>query len=202
MSIFGRLSAFQKVLLAVASVFIVSVAGVGLYYFFPRPTVDNQGYMPDQPIPFSHKKHAGELKIDCRYCHTGAYKTRHAGIPSMNICMNCHRVVKTDSPHIQNLTQHFNEGKPIEWIRVHEEPDFVFFNHRPHVAAGVACQTCHGPVQEMEKIYQAEPLTMGWCKDCHDGRTTPPAVLKKIHKGLENPRGKAVAPTNCSTCHY
>lgn len=198
--IFGSLSMAQKIVGTVfASILLICLGIVGYIVF---PTASNQGYAPEQPIPFSHKLHAGDYKIDCKYCHVSANKSRHATIPAMNVCMNCHKVVKTDSPHIQKLTQHFNEGKPIQWVRIHELPDFVFFNHKPHVNIGIACETCHGDVSSMEKVYQSSELTMGWCLDCHTGQTTPRNVLTKIHPDKKNPRNHPAAPINCTTCHY
>src|SRR5262249_23133279 len=147
------------------------------------------------------KLHAGTNKIGCTYCHSGAEKSRHATIPSMNVCMNCHSVVKLDSPHIQNLRKHFEEGKPMEWVRVHELPDYVYFPHKRHVAKGVSCEPCHGDVKTMDRIEQFSPLTMGWCLDCHRGATTPKLVKARImaeHPVL--PPGH-VASTNCTTCH-
>lgn len=196
----GSLSKLQIAVLSLLALIVTTTGIAAVIYFFP--TASNQGYMPEQPIPFSHRLHAGELEISCRYCHTSAYKTRHASVPAMNVCMNCHQVVKTDSPHIQKLTDHYNRGEPVEWVRIHELPDFSFFNHRPHVAAGVSCEECHGDISSMDRVYQAKPLTMGWCKDCHEGQTTPSNVLRSKHPDLEDPRGHHVAPLNCSTCHY
>lgn len=143
----------------------------------------NKDYEPDQPLPFSHKQHAGDYKIDCRYCHTGTEVSRHASVPSLNVCMNCHLVVKTDSPHIQKLTEAYNKGTSIAWNKVHLLPDHVKFNHAAHIKAGKECTTCHGPVQEMTKVRQYQSLSMGWCVNCH-----------------RQPENKA--PLNCSTCHY
>ncbi len=164
------------------------------------PNASNQGYAPEQPIPFSHKRHAGINKIACAYCHSGVERSRHATIPSTAVCMNCHTVVKVDSPHIQKLHQIYREGKTFEWVRVHELPDYVYFPHKRHIAKGVACETCHGDVKQMDRIVQHAPLTMGWCLDCHRGVTTPKQVLAKIYPGMKNPHG-AVAATNCTTCH-
>lgn len=171
---------------------------VGVAVASVLPSVSNVGYEPEQPIPFSHKLHAGQYKMACMYCHVGPEKSRHSTVPSVGICMNCHTVVKTDSPHIKKLHQHYKEGTPIEWIRVHELPDHASFPHNRHIAAGLACQTCHGEVQNMEKVYQYSDLTMGWCLDCHRGKTTPADVLKKL--GTDE-HGN-VAPISCSTCHY
>jgi hypothetical protein len=169
------------------------------------PTASNQGYSPEQPIPFSHKLHAGVNKIPCLYCHSGAEKSRHATIPSLNVCMNCHSVVKTDSPWIQKIHQAYKEGRPIEWVRVHELPDYVYFPHKRHVAKGVACETCHGDVKTMDRIVQHGALTMGWCMECHRGQTTPQNVIAKIYPHLSREELASgthpVAPTNCSTCH-
>lgn len=143
----------------------------------------NKGYQPDQPIPFSHKQHAGDLKVDCKYCHTSVESSRHASVPSLNICMNCHITVKADSPHIIKLTEAYNNGTSVAWNKVHLLPDHVKFNHAPHIKAGKDCTVCHGKVQEMEKVLQFESLSMGWCVNCH-----------------RQPENNA--PTNCSTCHY
>lgn len=143
----------------------------------------NQGYQPDQPIPFSHKQHAGDLQIDCKYCHTGVEVSRHASVPPLNVCMNCHITVKADSPHIQALAEAYNSGKSIAWNKVNLLPDHVRFNHAPHIKAGKDCTTCHGQVQEMEKVKQVESFSMGFCVNCH-----------------RQPENNA--PTNCSTCHY
>jgi hypothetical protein len=145
----------------------------------------NQGYKPDQPVAFSHKQHAGDLKIDCKYCHTGTETSRHATVPSMNVCMNCHGpgLVTKDSPELQKVREAFNSGTSIAWEKVHLLPDHVKFDHAPHINAGKDCTTCHGPVQEMDKVYQHSSLSMGWCVNCH-----------------REPENNA--PTNCSTCHY
>lgn len=143
----------------------------------------NQNYQPEQPIPYSHELHAGQYQIDCKYCHVGAEQTRHASVPSLNICMNCHMVVKTDSPLIQKLTEAYNSGKSIAWQRVHLLPDHVKFDHSAHVRKGKACQECHGPIETMPVVKQYSSLSMGWCVNCH-------------RKPENN------APTNCSTCHY
>ncbi len=172
----------------------------GVVIFYSYPTASNQGYAPEQPIPFSHKIHAKDNKIACLYCHSGAEKSQHATIPAMSVCMNCHSVVKVDSPYIQKLRKAYSDGKPIEWIRVHELPDYVYFPHKRHVAKGVSCETCHGNVQEMDRIEQKAALTMGWCMECHRGQTTPHEVLARVYPHVKNPHGP-VAPVNCTTCH-
>lgn len=141
------------------------VIGAGIYGL--RTLGDNVGYSPVQPIPFSHKGHAGEFNIPCLYCHASATKSKHATVPAMNVCMNCHSVVAGESPHIQRLKEMVAKGEEIEWIRIHDLPDFVYFNHKRHIAAGISCETCHGPVQDMKRVKQVAPLTMGWCVECH-----------------------------------
>lgn len=185
---------------------ILALVVVGASLAAVWPSTTNQGYSPDQPIPFSHRLHAGVNKIPCQYCHSDVEKSRHASVPSLNVCMNCHRVVKVDSPWIQEITKHFNENKPVEWVRIHELPNFVYFPHKRHVGAGVSCQQCHGPIETMDKVYQYAPLTMGWCMECHKGRSTPEFAKNYIHqRGEDTAAVKAhefVAPVNCSTCHY
>ncbi len=178
---------------------IVVVGLLAVWQILPRTS--NEGYIPKQPIPFSHKLHAGQYKMDCRYCHTSAYKSSSAGIPPLSTCMGCHTVVKTESPYIQQIQKAYAEGKAIEWVRIHELPDHAHFNHKRHVAKGVSCETCHGKVQEMDRVYQAQPLTMGWCLNCHRGYSTPKDILKSTYPDQENPEGP-VAPFNCNTCHY
>jgi hypothetical protein len=196
-----KLSFTLKILIgSVVTLLLILAAALG-FWMFPRPTSQNEGYAPVQPIPFSHRLHAGAMKMDCRYCHTGAYKSVHATVPSLNVCMNCHSVVKLDSPHIQKLRAAFIEGKPIEWIRVHELPDHVRFNHKRHVLKGVSCETCHGNVREMDVISQKSPLTMGWCLSCHRGHSPPTKLLTETYPGVTDPKGP-VAPFSCSTCHY
>jgi hypothetical protein len=143
----------------------VIVLAVGVWAFFD--SFSNMGYAPVQPIPFSHTIHAGTNKIPCLYCHSNAERSRHATVPSMNVCMNCHSVVATDKPNIQTLTKYWNEQKPIAWVQVHRLPDHVYFPHKWHVAKGIACQQCHGEVQAMDVIRQVAPLKMGWCIGCH-----------------------------------
>ena len=181
---------------------VLLIPGIGYAVVTMFPNSSNQGYAPEQPIPFSHKLHAGQYKMACLYCHGSAEKSAHAGVPSLNVCMNCHKVVKTDSPWIKQITQAYNEGRPIEWVRIHELPDHAHFVHSRHITAGVSCQTCHGPIQEMDRVSQVSPLNMGWCMSCHRGQTTPSNVLRAYHPDLKDPRGHQVASVNCTTCHY
>lgn len=150
---------------AVIPLLIFAVLGVGAWAFFD--TFSNVGYAPKQPVAFSHKLHAGTRKIPCLYCHSNAERSRHATVPAMNVCMNCHTVARTDRPDIQKITALYNENRPVEWVRVHRVPDYVYFSHRWHVAKGIACQHCHGQVQNMERIQQVATLKMGFCISCH-----------------------------------
>lgn len=131
------------------------------------PNTTATGYMPTQPVPYSHALHAGELGIDCRYCHTGVEIGAKASIPPTQTCMNCHANVRKDSKLLEPVRESFATGMPIEWVRVHDLPDFVYFDHSAHVTRGVSCVSCHGRVDQMDVVYQAEPLNMGWCLSCH-----------------------------------
>jgi mono/diheme cytochrome c family protein len=181
---------------------VQSVMAVGL----------TQGYQPTQPIAFSHKLHAGENQINCAYCHTSVYKGKSANIPSPNICMNCHSQIKTESPEIKKIYRAIERKQPIQWVRVHNLPDLAYFNHSQHTqVGGIQCQTCHGPIQNMEVVYQYSALTMGWCINCH--RETPLNTkgnayydnLVKLHDKSNSAVPFTVSSnggTECSKCHY
>lgn len=191
---------------------------------------NQQGYSPEQPMDYSHRLHAGELNIDCQFCHSAAEHSRHAGIPSTDVCMKCHKYVTSsfgelqaeldlageekrkpepivsdklralyDTLGIDDPVKYTTDDKAslnpnkksIPWVRVHNLPDYVYFDHRAHIAVGVSCQKCHGPVESMERMRQSETLSMGWCVNCHREAT---------ENGIE---GQAVnASTNCAVCHY
>ncbi|WKK59001.1 MULTISPECIES: cytochrome c3 family protein [unclassified Sphingobacterium] len=188
----------------------------------------HEGYKPVQPIKFSHQIHAGVNQIECQYCHGGAFKSKNASIPSANVCMNCHNTVTASdhydgeiSPEILKIYRavdfdpetktYGNNPRPIEWVRIHNLPDFAYFNHSQHVVvAGVECQTCHGPIQDMEEVYQYSPLTMKWCVDCH--KTTEVNAdnayydqLIKAHEKLkkgEKMTAAMIGGLECGKCHY
>ena len=170
-----------------------------------------QGYAPKQPIAFSHKLHAGQYKIDCNYCHTGVNRGKSAHIPSANICMNCHGVIKKESPEIQKIYAAVEANKPVEWVRVHNLPDLAYFNHAQHVNVGnVQCVQCHGEIEKMEVVQQRSSLTMGWCIDCHrktEVNTKDNAYYAKLvslnkanHK--EPLKVADIGGLECSKCHY
>ncbi len=159
-------------------VLVAALLAAGGAYWFLNAFHD-RGYAPPQPIPFSHKQHAGDLKLDCRFCHFNAERGKHAGVPPMSVCMNCHDVIASDKPNIRALADiaatgsyadadgSLREGGVVHWNRVHKLPDHVYFDHSAHVTANVACQTCHGPVQEMVVMRQFATMNMNWCLDCH-----------------------------------
>ena len=170
-----------------------------------------QGYAPKQPIAYSHKLHAGQYKIDCNYCHVGVNKGKSATIPAANVCMNCHGVIKKESPEIQKIYAAIEENRPIEWVRVHNLPDLAYFNHAQHVNVGnVQCTTCHGEIEKMEVVEQRSSLTMGWCIDCHR-KTEVNAKDNAYYDKLVALHGKEskeplkvanIGGLECSKCHY
>ncbi|MCC6129028.1 MAG: cytochrome c3 family protein [Acidobacteria bacterium] len=186
-------------------------AAIGaLFSLACEPT--NKGYSPNQPVVYSHAVHAGALKIPCQYCHYAAERGRHAGIPAAQICMNCHSQVVKDHPVIAKVKESLKAGRPIEWVRIHRMPDFVYFDHSAHVNKGVACQTCHGPVETMGRVTQESPLTMGWCVECHR-KSWPKAVERAAVAALNLPKEEAFPPgtapmtranrlTDCAVCHH
>jgi mono/diheme cytochrome c family protein len=175
-----------------------------------------QNYEPVQPIPFSHKLHAGDNKINCNYCHTGAYKSKQANIPSVNICMNCHTNIsegpKYGKEGIAEVVKAYESGAPIKWVRVHNLPDLAYFNHSQHTTvAGIECQKCHGPIEEMEVVRQHSSLTMGWCINCHRETAVNSKdnayydKLLKIHADSKikgDMKAEEIGATECSKCHY
>jgi hypothetical protein len=162
----------------------------------------HQGYAPAQPIAFPHKVHAGDNKIACLYCHSAARSSRHAGIPAASVCMNCHRLLEKQTLDIQKLREAVQLERPIRWVKVHNLPDFVYFNHSQHVLSGMECQRCHGPIEQMDRVEQVSPLTMGWCLSCHRERAhIPTASVARAASHLSHPP-KPTAGTDCVSCHY
>lgn len=131
-----------------------------------------RGWAPEQPIKFSHVTHVQINKMECQYCHWNVGKSEFATIPEVELCMGCHKLVKTDSPEIKKLTDYYNKGEPIPWVKVHVTPDFVKFSHKRHVAAGTSCQECHGQIPEMDVVERVSSMKMGWCISCHRERGT------------------------------
>ena len=199
-----------------------------LFLVATSPVTLNTGYRPDQPVPFSHALHAGELKMDCRYCHQSVDKWATSSVPATKVCINCHAplspagapvlsAVHPESPKLRAVHDSWRTGESIDWVRIHRLPDFVYFNHSAHVNRGVSCVTCHGRVDKMEVVYQAKDQSMAWCLDCHRNpapHLRPVEYITKldwkaedigkdpVELGLEIIKDKHIHPsTNCSTCH-
>lgn len=225
----------NQFLVLVSVVVVLLMLAYGGYGYLMQVGVD-QGYEPVQPIHYSHKIHAGENEIECKYCHSSARKSKHSGIPSLNVCMNCHKQIAEVSEEtgneeyskefydneIQKLydatgwdpdsQSYTGETKPVKWVRIHNLPDFAYFNHAQHVTVGqIECQTCHGPVEEMEVMYQHSSLTMGWCINCHretNVRMDDNPYYEKIHEELSKKYGvdqltaAEMGGLECGKCHY
>ena len=226
----------NQFLVLVSVVLLLLSSAYFVYGFFMQVGVD-QGYMPVQPIHYSHKIHAGANQIECKYCHSSARVSKHSGIPSLNVCMNCHRNIAeyNGEEDLENgYTKDFytkeikklyaavgwdeenqaytGETQPVKWVRIHNLPDFVYFNHAQHVEVGeIACQKCHGPVEEMEIMYQFSPLTMGWCINCHretNVKVESNEYYAKIHEALSKKYGvekltvAQMGGLECGKCHY
>jgi nitrate reductase gamma subunit len=159
----------------------------------------SQGYAPAQPIAFSHRIHAGDYHVPCLYCHFAAERSRHAGIPPSGVCMNCHSQIRVASAEVSKLREAVAQGRAISWVKVHNLPDFVYFNHSQHVIGGIACQRCHGPVETMDRIRQVAPLTMGWCLDCHRQEGVVPPSWRSATARTAH---AATGGMDCSKCHY
>ncbi len=187
---------------------------VVLIAYATSPRTTNVGYRPEQPLPYSHAMHAGELGIDCRYCHSVVETSAPASLPPTQTCMNCHSSVRRESENLAPILASYESGLPVEWVRVHDLPDFVFFDHSAHVSRGVGCVSCHGRVDEMEVVRQEQTLSMGWCLDCH--RNPEPELQPKDTvfemaweaTGDREELGRRLRtdhqinpPTDCSTCH-
>ena len=196
-----------------APVYLVVLIAYGV-----TPEAIRIGYQPDQPVPYSHALHAGELGIDCRYCHTTVERAGKAAVPPAATCMNCHSQVWKDSDKLLPIRQAFFENQPVRWVRVHDLPDYVYFNHSAHTTRGIGCETCHGRIDQMVQVYQHAPLTMQWCIDCHrnpepnlrkpenltvmgyDDEKSP--IHRQPNEGAEvKKQYKINPPQDCSTCH-
>lgn len=172
------------------TVFVI-LASFTVTYFASRAERDGVGYMPDQPINYSHKLHAGEMQIDCQYCHVAVEKSRHAMVPAVATCMNCHTLARKDSPEIQKLTQIYQNQIPLRWKRIHKVPDYAYFNHSVHVNKGIECESCHSEIKQMEKVGQMKSFTMANCLKCHRNSHEELPYLQEVKEG----------PEYCFTCH-
>ena len=196
------------------------IASAGINYYATNKWA-NVGYAPIQPVPYNHKLHAGELGIDCRYCHSNVEKSGFSNVPTAQTCMNCHSQVKKDSPLLEVVRKSYETGQPVPWVQIHMVPDYVYFNHSVHVTRGISCVECHDRIDQMEVVAQAKPLSMGFCLDCHRApeehlRDTSDPEQKVTNLGWKHPGGQAgqlvqggllktslniQPPTSCSGCH-
>ncbi|HVU24525.1 MAG TPA: cytochrome c3 family protein [Opitutus sp.] len=199
-------------------IFLVVLGGIvtagATYYMTPAYT--RVGYSPVQPVPYSHALHVGQLGLDCRYCHNNVDKSGYANLPTSQTCMNCHSMVKKDSPLLAVVRHSYETGAPVPWVQIHQVPDFAYFNHEAHVNRGVSCVECHGKINEMTVVRHEKPLSMGFCLDCHrdpaprlrrpqdiynlDSQPIavtegPQAAAKFVHDWKINP------PQTCTACH-
>ena len=202
-----------QIIIYLAVVGAIASAGV-TYYMTPKYT--RVGYAPVQPVPFSHAKHVQEVGLDCRYCHSNVDKSYHSNVPTSQTCMNCHNQIKTTSPLLAPVRESFETGKAVPWVWIHQTPDYAYFNHSIHVNRGVSCVECHGKVNEMDTVTHMQPLSMGFCLDCH----RDPASHLRDPKDVFNLDSKTLAeqgraadavkfvhdwkvkpPQSCSGCH-
>ncbi len=197
-----------------AAVLVFGAGGVGFLWYYGSPKYTDVGYRPTQPVPFSHKLHAGDLGMDCRYCHSNIERSAIANVPATQTCMNCHTLVLPQSEKLIAVRESWATGKPIEWVNVHLLPQYAYFNHSLHLNAGIGCISCHGNIAEMEKVQQMQPLSMSWCLDCHRNpdphlrpvdqvtnmNYAPPADQAAFAERVKEE--KKLNPTqDCSGCH-
>lgn len=188
-------------------------ATIVVWFGFSPKTTD-VGYAPVQPVPYSHALHVGQLGIDCRYCHSTVEEAAHAAIPPTQTCMNCHTMVRAQSEKLIPVRESYATGMPVEWVRVHDLPDYVYFDHSAHVRRGIGCVSCHGRIDTMEVVYQAQPLSMGWCLECHrhpEKNLRPVEFVTQLDWVPDEDQevlGQRLRetydinpPTDCNTCH-
>jgi hypothetical protein len=194
-------------------VVLALLAPVAVWYWF-SPSFTDVGYQPEQPVPFSHRLHAGELDISCLYCHSTVERAAVASVPATRVCMNCHQLVARDRPSLEPVRGSASSGTPVQWVRVHKVPEYAYFTHAPHIAAGVGCSSCHGDVKSMDVVRQVEPLSMAWCLDCHrdpsrhlraddellDTAWQPPAD-QTVRAARWMSERRLAPPVDCSGCH-
>lgn len=187
---------------------------VALMVYVRSPWNTGQLQPTEQPVEFDHRHHVADDGIDCLYCHRDAERSAAAGIPSTELCMGCHAQIWNESPLLEPVRRSYFSGKPIRWTRVHDLPDFVYFDHSVHVNGGVGCVNCHGRVDRMARVYQVAPLSMGWCLDCHrnpkrylakththEGETMSGTILRAIPYRVPDERQTVTRLTTCTTCH-
>lgn len=189
---FPRWTNWLPLKLAVALFFILVGVTLGVTYYF-TPKYTRVGYEPTQPVPFSHKIHAGQLGLDCRFCHSFGEISSHSNVPANQVCFNCHGTgkgnIRSASPKLAKVMEAEATGQPVPWVKVHKLPDYAYFNHSAHVNRGVSCVNCHGKVNEMEVVRQAESHSMGWCLDCHrapENRLRPLTEITNLNYKAED----------------
>ena len=170
----------------------LATGAFGAFWYYWTPKYTRVGYQPEQPIPFSHKIHAGQLQMDCRYCHSFVETAAHSNIPTAQVCMSCHSQIQKDNPKLAPLREAWETGKPVQWVQIHKAPDYVYFNHSVHINRGVSCVSCHGRVDQMDVVYHAESHAMKFCLDCH---RAPEIGLRPLDKVIDlgwtaTPKGK------------
>lgn len=174
---------------------LVGSAVIGGVWYYATPKYTRVGYQPIQPVAFSHTTHAGQLGLDCRYCHSNVEKSWYSNIPSSSTCMNCHNQVLKDDPRLALVRESAATGKPIPWVQVHKVPDYVYFNHSVHVNRGVSCVECHGSINKMDEVSHAKPMSMAFCLDCHRdpaSKVRPPDKITDLDwKWSEDPQKNA-----------
>jgi hypothetical protein len=198
-------------------------AVIGLAWYFLSPEFYEVGFMPRQPVPYSHELHVGQLGMDCRYCHAGVEGTQFATIPSTQTCMTCHNQIRSESIRLLPVRESWATGRPIDWVKVNHLPDYARFSHAIHVNVGVGCESCHGRIDQMEVVWQVSPMSMSWCLDCHrtpEEHLRDPALVTQmgyldemkrdrdtyrafIDRNLQRIVSENIRPPeNCSSCHY
>jgi len=200
----------------VLALFLMGGALTAGITYYMTPSYSRVGYEPIQPVPFSHALHAGELGLDCRYCHNMVDKSGHSNVPSTNTCMNCHSMVLPDSELLQPVRDSFNTGEPVPWVQIHKLPDYVYFNHSAHVNRGISCFECHGQVNEMEVVRHEKPFSMSFCLECHNKPEEKLRPLDEVFNLDWRPQSqkaqlefgnnavekwKVTPPISCSGCH-
>lgn len=214
MQIFPKSLNYLPLVVGLAATLAGGVAHFVLIYYF-SPDFLYVGYQPEQPVAYSHRLHAGQLGMDCRYCHANVERSFEAMIPPTQTCMGCHTLVRPDSARLEPVRESWETGAPIEWVRVHKLPDHAYFDHSAHLAAGVGCVSCHGRVDRMEVVRIEESMSMGWCLDCHrepeehirpltrltDMDWTPEMATGDEQTQMAALLARATPPETCSGCH-
>ncbi|MBC2595048.1 cytochrome c3 family protein [Ruficoccus amylovorans] len=201
--------------IAACALLVLGTVVLGVTYY-ATPKWTEVGHQPIQPVAFSHNLHVSQIGLDCRYCHTYVDRSEHSNVPGANTCMNCHNQVLANDDRLAPVRESFDTGQPVPWVRVHDTPDYVYFNHSVHVNRGVSCVECHGQVNEMEIVEQRQPLSMAFCLDCHrnpENFLRPPDEVYNLNWKPENTTAqlemgekfvhdwKVQPPESCSGCH-